>query len=59
MANYNSARFSPPAPLANVVLQNPQNGSEEKEVPMLLDTGSDVTLTPQSDERRLNLFVSR
>ncbi len=59
MANYNFARFSPPAPLANVVLQNPENGSEEKEVPMLLDTGSDVTLIPQIYAKRLNLFVSR
>ena len=38
MANYDSARFSPPAPLANIVLQNPENGLEEKAVPMLLVT---------------------
>ena len=59
MANYDSARFSPPAPLANIVLQNPENGLEEKAVPMLLDTGSDVTLVPQIYAKRLDLSVSR
>jgi len=58
MANYDSARFSPPAPLANVVLRNPENGFEEKNVPMLLDTGSDVTLVPQIYAKKLFLDLS-
>jgi len=59
MANYDSARFSPPAPLASVILRNPENGLEEKDVPMLLDTGSDVTLVPRTYAKKLNLSVSR
>lgn len=59
MANYDFARFSPPAPLAIVILRNPENGLEETNVPMLLDTGSDVTLVPQIYAQRLNLSVSR
>ncbi len=59
MANYDSAGFSPPAPLASVILRNPENGLEEKDVPMLLDTGSDVTLVPRTYAKKLNLSVSR
>ncbi len=59
MASYDSARFSPPAPLANVILRNSENGLEEKDVPMLLDTGSDVTLVPLIRAKKLNLSVSR
>lgn len=59
MAKYDSVRFSPPAPLANVILRNPENGLEEKNVPMLLDTGSDVTLVPQIYAEKLTLAFSR
>ena len=59
MTKYDSALFSPPAPLASVILRNPENGLEETDVPMLLDTGSDVTLVPQIYAKRLNLSVSR
>ena len=59
MASYDSAKFSPPAPVAKVILRNPGNGFEEKDVPMLLDTGSDVTLIPQIYAKKLNLSVSR
>ena len=59
MSNYDSARFAPPAPLAIVILRNPENGLEETDVPMLLDTGSDVTLVPQICAKRLKLSVSR
>ncbi len=59
MANYDSARFSPPAPLAIVSLRNPENDLEEINVPMLLDTGSDVTLVPHIYAKRLDLSSSR
>ncbi len=59
MANYDSARFSPPAPLASVILRNPENDLEEKDVLMLLDTGSDVTLVTRIYAKKLNLSVSR
>ncbi len=59
MENYDSARFSPPAPLATVTLRNSENGLEERDIPMLLDTGSDVTLVPQIYAKKLYLTVSR
>lgn len=58
MANYDSARFSPPAPLSYVTLLNPDNGLEELEVPMLLDTGSDVTLVPRISAEKVKVDLS-
>ena len=58
MENYDSARFSPPAPLAYVILRNPENGLQQREVPMLLDTGSDVTLVPQICAAKLKIDLS-
>ena len=58
MANYNSALFSPPAPLSFVTLLNPDNGLEELEVPMLLDTGSDVTLVPRISAEKVKVDLS-
>ncbi len=47
MPIYDSALFAPPAPLARVILRHPESGLAQTEVPMLLDTGADVTLLPQ------------
>jgi hypothetical protein len=47
MPDYDSTRFSPPAPVALVTLRNPQSGVMRVGVAMLLDTGADVTLLPQ------------
>lgn len=58
MASYNSARFAPPAPLSYVILRNPENGLEERDVPMLLDTGSDVTLVPQIHAAKLKIDLT-
>lgn len=58
MANYDFAHFSPPAPLADIILRNPENNLEEKDVPMLLDTGSDVTLVPQIHAAKLIIDLS-
>ncbi len=48
MTSYDSIRFDPPAPLALVVIKNPQNGKTVIDVPMLIDTGADLTLIPSS-----------
>lgn len=48
MPAYDSHRFTPPAPLALVTLRNPETGVTIADVPMLLDTGADVTLLPGS-----------
>jgi hypothetical protein len=47
MPDYDSAIFSPPAPVARVILRNPQTGTIVNDVLMLLDSGADATLLPQ------------
>ena len=53
MQDYDAARFDPPAPIALVTVFSPQVGIIIHEVPMLLDTGSDVSLLPRSQVARL------
>jgi len=48
MQAYDAARFEPPAPLAVVTVKSEQLGIEIHDVPMLLDTGADVSLLPRS-----------
>ncbi|MBW1707439.1 MAG: hypothetical protein JRJ86_20140 [Deltaproteobacteria bacterium] len=55
MPHYDATRFEPPAPLAQVTLCNPDNGTLNPDVPMLLDSGADVTLIPQIALSRLNI----
>jgi len=53
--HYDDTRFEPPAPLAQVTLRNPDNGALSPDVPMLLDSGADVTLIPQMTLNRLDI----
>jgi hypothetical protein len=53
MQAYDAARFDPPAPLALVTVQSQQPGIVIRDVPMLLDTGADVTLLPRSQVQPL------
>jgi predicted aspartyl protease len=46
MPAYDADHFAPPAPVAQVTLRNPTTGAERADVPMLIDTGADVTLIP-------------
>jgi hypothetical protein len=48
MHPYDAARFDPPAPLALVTIKSEQLGIVIHDVPMLLDTGADVSLLPRS-----------
>ena len=48
MPTYDEARFNPPAPVALVVIHNPRNDWRVSDVPMLLDSGADVTLIPRT-----------
>jgi hypothetical protein len=57
MQPYNSERFDPPAPVAYGVLRNPINGKSLPSVPMLLDSGADVTLVPLSVVDALGLVL--
>lgn len=55
MPSYDSDDFQPPAPLARVTLRALDKSSVVKEVPMLLDTGADVSLVPRTFVERLAL----
>jgi predicted aspartyl protease len=55
MPDYDSTRFSPPAPVALVTLRNPESGVVKAGVAMLLDTGADVTLLPKGVADELGL----
>jgi predicted aspartyl protease len=52
---YDGTRFNPPAPLAYVTLRNRETGVTWTDVPMLLDTGADVTLVPRAVQKRLGI----
>jgi Retroviral aspartyl protease len=48
MQGYDAERFSPPAPLAVVTVKSEPLGIVINDVPMLLDTGADVSLLPRA-----------
>jgi hypothetical protein len=48
MPIYDGFLFHPPAPLARVVLRDPSTGRSASDVPMLMDSGADVTLLPRA-----------
>src|SRR6185436_8932182 len=48
MHPYDAAQFDPPAPLALVTIKSAELRIEIQNVPMLLDTGADVSLLPRS-----------
>jgi hypothetical protein len=45
MPAYDGNRFEPPAPVARVTLRH--SGGGQVEILMLLDSGADVTLSPE------------
>lgn len=57
MPAYDATQFAPPAPLARVTLRNPDTGTVWSDVPMLLDSGADVTLIPQAAVSQLGVTV--
>ena len=57
MPAYDAEQFDPPAPLARVTLRNPVNGVVVPDVPMLLDSGADVTLIPQTSLESLRAIA--
>lgn len=48
MPAYDDNGFTPPAPVARVVLRHPESGASIADVPMLIDSGADATLLPGS-----------
>ena len=57
MPAYDANLFDPPAPLAQIILRNPQNAEQLAAAPMLLDSGADVTLIPTETAHQLNLMA--
>src|SRR6266851_3419139 len=57
MPAYDTARFSPPAPVGTIEVRNPATGRAWANVPMLLDTGADVTLLPRECVNQFQILV--
>ena len=55
MPEYDSDNFDPPAPIAYVTLRDLTTGISLSDVPMLMDTGADVTLLPREYVNRLGI----
>ena len=59
MPAYDSILFDPPAPLAAVDIRDPSSGNVVSGVPMLIDSGSDLTLIPERCINDLNLDLDQ
>ena len=57
MPSYDTAGFSPPAPVGTIQLRNPATGRVSANVLMLLDTGADVTLLPRECVNQLQIPI--
>lgn len=55
MTKYDNENFDPPAPVAYVTLRHPATGVSLSDVPMLIDTGADVSLLPRMYVMQLNI----
>jgi predicted aspartyl protease len=57
MPAYDDSHYQPPAPVAYVTLRNGVTGGVVPNIPMLLDTGADVTLVPRTALDQLGIEV--
>jgi hypothetical protein len=57
MPAYDSNLFDPPAPVAVVSVPDPSSGSTVRDVPMLIDSGADVTLIPRTGVDELKVEI--
>jgi hypothetical protein len=55
MPAYDSNILSPPGPLARVSIRAPNSGKRIADVPMLIDSGADLTLLPATAVEQLGL----
>ncbi len=56
MPAYDANQFDPPAPVASVAVRSRQSGVTFSNVMMLLDSGADVTLLPQTAVEQLGVL---
>jgi predicted aspartyl protease len=59
MPEYDAENFEPPAPVAYVTLRNPATGVLLSDVPMLIDTGADITLLPSNAVDQLGISAEK
>jgi predicted aspartyl protease len=59
MPAYDDSRFSPPAPVVYARLSDADSGDAMDDVPMLIDTGADVTLLPRAFVDAVGLAPTR
>jgi hypothetical protein len=55
---YDAGRYDPAAPVALVAIRNSLTAAIVSDVPMLLDTGADVTLLPRLVVERLQIAIN-
>jgi hypothetical protein len=55
MNKYDGSSFDPPAPVARVALRDAASGTSVSNVPLLIDTGADVTLLPRAGLERMGI----
>ena len=58
MPNYDSTRFVPPAAVALVSFRNPETRDSMAKVPMLIDSGADMSFIPRATVVKLNLKLA-
>lgn len=57
MPAYDASNFDPPAPLARVTLRIPNGAATQSGIPMLLDSGADVTLVQRATVDQLGAIL--
>jgi Retroviral aspartyl protease len=57
MSAYDSNLFDTPAPIALVSIRDPGSGNTVHDVPMLIDSGSDISLIPRTSIAELELEI--
>jgi hypothetical protein len=55
MPDYDGAHFDPPAPVVQAALRCVESGAMVRDVELLLDSGADITLLPQSAVAQLGV----
>ena len=58
MPAYDASLFTPPAPLARVKLRRSGSTVSADDVPMLIDSGADITLVPKTSINQLGINAS-
>jgi predicted aspartyl protease len=55
---YDAENYDPPAPVAMVTLRLPDDTQVISDIPLLIDTGADVTLVPRWATEKMGLLLT-